>query len=477
MAIKLRPSIWWKAPEGVLLLKTLISEHHTSVEARLQTRVVISSHHSASDLMGAYTSVGMIDPRTGPLPPAHMSARRTSDSNALEPLLTMCREGRTYDVERWIGDGRPLQIDKISGQGRRKNVTALEIALRRGNYALVHLLLCNGYDPNHELHQALDVALEVRRTDLAKLLLEWGVDRHDFDPPTLFATYDRPFFEYCYLSGANLARGHALAEALGFTASNKPLFGFVKRYAPGDPALQYELDIALAYHAGQGREKGVLLCLWAGGNPRAPVEPLEYIHDEPYDEEEAAYRETAVQTAAEGGHAKILARFRPDPSLDDYRRILRCAPSREVVEIMAPTKFPEDMTELVRTYLMFGGFLFRRSHEDLYGGLESLFERGARWSEASQVELRSLRRSILDSDDRAFVRFVQVIGTSDYVAPAIRHELARTPAFRKRWDEAGLRPRAMRWVDEEKREDLRALQAAFSIGPAIPPADRKKGRR
>jgi hypothetical protein len=223
----------------------------------------------------------------------------------------------------------------MSGQSRRKNATALEIALRRGNYALVHLLLCNGYNPSHELHGALDVALEVRRTDLAKLLLEWGVNRHDFDLAKLFATYDRQFFEYCYLNGVDVTRGHALAEALGYTASNKPLFGFMKRYVPGDPALQYELDTALAYHAGEGRAKGVVLCLWAGGNPRAPVEPLEYIHDEPYDEEEAAYRDTAIRAAASGRHAGILARFRPDPSLDDYDRILRSAPTREVIDILA----------------------------------------------------------------------------------------------------------------------------------------------
>lgn len=419
----------------------------------------------------------MIDPRTGPLPPAETTARRTSDSDALEPLLAICREGRTYDVERWIAAGQPLQIDKLSGQSRRKNATALEIALRRGNYALVHLLLCNGYDPNHELHGALDVALEVRRTDLAKLLLVWGVNRHDFDLAKLFATYDRQFFEYCYLNCVDLTRGHALAEALGYTASNKPLFGFMKRYAPDDLALQYELDMALAYHAGQGREKGVVLCLWAGGNPRAPVEPLKYIHDEPYDEEEAAYRETAIRAAASGRHAGILARFRPDPLLDDYDRILRSAPPREVIDILAPERFPEEMTDIVRNYISFDGWRFRRERAEPYSGLESLFERGARWTDASKDELRSLRRMILDSQDYAFVRFVQVIGTADYVSPAIRHELARTPAFQKRWDEVGLRPRPTRWVDEEKREAFKMLQAAFGIPPLATPAQKKKGRR
>jgi hypothetical protein len=134
------------------------------------------------------------------------------------------------------------------------------------------------------------------------------------------------------------------------------------------------------------------------------------------------------------------------------------------------------MTEIVRNYISFDGWRFRRESAEPYSGLERLFERGARWTDASQEEIRSLRRSILDSDDRSFVRFVQVIGTSAYVAPAIRHELARTPAFQKRWDEVGLRPRPTRWLDEEKREAFKVLQAAFGIPPLASYA-KTKGRR
>jgi hypothetical protein len=55
-----------------------------------------------------------------------------------------------------------------------------------------------------------------------------------------------------------------LAEALAYHTSNKPIFGFAKRHREHDPAIQNELNIALAHHAAEGNEKGIALCLCVG---------------------------------------------------------------------------------------------------------------------------------------------------------------------------------------------------------------------
>jgi hypothetical protein len=119
--------------------------------------------------------MGFNDPRnaTGernPLPPRFATSREE-----LTGLLELCRAGRIYDVETWIADGRPLQI---SGTGPRRHgrrqATALEVAMERGNHSLVLLLLANGYDPNQEESSPLDQALRDRRWDLVDLLLDWG---------------------------------------------------------------------------------------------------------------------------------------------------------------------------------------------------------------------------------------------------------------------------------------------------------------
>jgi hypothetical protein len=72
---------------------------------------------------------------------------------------------------------------------------------------------------------------------------------------------------------------HALARALGYHSSNKPLFGFAKRYQETDPRIRRELNMALAQQSSTGNEKGALLCLWAGGDPHATVPALPYFEE------------------------------------------------------------------------------------------------------------------------------------------------------------------------------------------------------
>jgi hypothetical protein len=76
--------------------------------------------------------------------------------------------------------------------------------------------------------------------------------------------------------GVDLTANHEPAEALADHTSNKPLFRFAKRPREHDPGIQKELAIALVHHAGEGNEKGVQLCLWAGADPRASVLSLRF---------------------------------------------------------------------------------------------------------------------------------------------------------------------------------------------------------
>ena len=121
-------------------------------------------------------SATFVDPRTSPDPLAPKPpARFTKDANELQELHQLCREGRIYDVERWIQAGRPLQLPAgVPIDRRRRFRTALEIAFDRQDHALLLLLLANGYDLAAEPECPLDVALRSRRKDLLDLLLDWG---------------------------------------------------------------------------------------------------------------------------------------------------------------------------------------------------------------------------------------------------------------------------------------------------------------
>ena len=297
--------------------------------------------------------IQFVDPRDDPKPPKEKTAARTTnDPEALGELHRLCREGRLYDVERWIRGGRPLQVKHgVTIKGRRLT-SALEIALESRNYALVLLLLCNGYDLNIEPACPLDLALRARRWDLLDMLLEWGADVHRVSVDELLETYNSELWERFRAMGVDLTAGHAMAEALAYHTSNKPLFGFAKRHREHDPAIQKELNIALVHHADEGNEKGVMLCLRAGANPHAPAPSLRYPTDVDEDDEcEEADRFhgwTAVEEACSRGETRILERLRPDPARDDFDELLQRASNEYVVRFLARLGLPKDVGAVIR---------------------------------------------------------------------------------------------------------------------------------
>ena len=62
----------------------------------------------------------------------------------LRELHRLCKEGKLYEVEDWIRQGRPLQGGPPARPHWRYR-TALEIALETGQHSLTLLLLRNGY--------------------------------------------------------------------------------------------------------------------------------------------------------------------------------------------------------------------------------------------------------------------------------------------------------------------------------------------
>lgn len=141
-----------------------------------------------------------IDPRTSNGDVASKPApRTTTQADELTELHALCRDGRLYDVERWISDGRPLQAAGGTPSGRA--TSALTIAIEAGNHSLVRLLLSNGYDANQEAGSPLDLPLRARRFDLVQLLLVWGADPHRVDLSDVFGTYR----SYCSRNSTNWA--------------------------------------------------------------------------------------------------------------------------------------------------------------------------------------------------------------------------------------------------------------------------------
>ena len=388
--------------------------------------------------MGAGTVAQFVDPRADPEPRAPRStARLTAAAEELEEIHSLCRLGRLYDVERWIRAGRPLQLAASSPAERRRHRSALEVALDRQDHSLILLLVANGYDLALEPECPLDRALKLRRGDLVDLLLEWGADPRRVDLDILFETYDSQLFERFRGLGVDLTAGHALAYALGYHTSNKPLLGFAKRHRLDEPRIQTALDIALAHHAGEGHEKGVLLCLWAGADPHAPAPDMDYmgIRDDEEDEDEGR---SAIQQACSGGHASILERLRPDPARDDYEELFFSAANENVIAILARSALPKDSGRVIALQLARANWPFH-DHRPVEA-LRALFAAGVRWQTSPVEEIASARRDLLRCSDYLFADLMKLLATADHCSREVLTELARTPSMRERMKRVGLIP-------------------------------------
>jgi hypothetical protein len=121
------------------------------------------------------------------------------------------REGRLYDVERWIAEGKPLQLAPEAIPKGTRPKTALKIAIETGQHSLTTLLLQNGYRLELERYSPLNLALRSRRWDLFDLLLDFGGDMRSVHVYTVLETYNADLYERFRAAGYDLTEHHAMA--------------------------------------------------------------------------------------------------------------------------------------------------------------------------------------------------------------------------------------------------------------------------
>lgn len=418
-----------------------------------------------------------IDPRSNPEPPARASRAPADHGDERRELILFCATGRVYDAERWIRDSRPIQARCYKTPKKRTIETPLQAAVRTKHRDLVLLLLCNGYrldlEPN-DWDSALNISLSGRAFDLFDLLVAWGADPRNVELSTLFDTYKTELFERFQNLGIDLTKGHALASALAYHTSNRPLFGFAKRHRVTNPKMHTELNIALGHHVCEQSEKGVQLCLWAGADPHAPALSLRFWRgssDEDDESDEPDYGVSAVYQACLNGNADILKRLRPDAARDDFEELYQVATSRCVVDILARQTLPKHVGPVIQHHLWWA--TFARDYWRQTDLLRRLFELGVRWTESSPEEIADLRRGLLKAPQSVFVELMKLLATTDYCSAELLRQLARTPSMHARMKEVGFIPPS---EDDPKRfSQLRPTRSRevlkkFGIELPKPPA-------
>jgi hypothetical protein len=349
-------------------------------------------------------------------------------------LTLLCKQGRIFDIQRWIKEGRPLQLDlSIEPRPHGSQKTALEIAIETGQHSLVELLLEGGYRVDEGRHSPIDVALRCRRPDIVGLLVESGADVGRVDPDFVFDSYDLSLIECFYNLGVDYGERNALGLYLGQRA-NKPLLGFCRQHKD-DPSIHQQLLIGLVEAiSDKAGAKRAALCVWAGADPH------EVVADERYPEDEW---EPAIVSAALYGRWELVKSWSPDPRIVDFDRLYERAPDADIVEYLASIEPPRDLT----TILLNGGIQ--------HGVFPAILEAAGRWESADPDSLQEIRRQIMGSTrlswaDKAilgrseaaaqkdFERLMRPLADPERCDPAIYEELTRTSAMKKQLVAVGL---------------------------------------
>jgi hypothetical protein len=373
----------------------------------------------------------------------------------VRPLHQLCREGRLYEVERWIADGKPLQLTPEALPKGARPKTALQIALETGQHSLATLLLRNGYQLELERYAPLDLALRSRRWDLFELLLDWGGDIRSVDVYTVLETYNSDLYERFRASGYDLTEHHAMASILGHSTSNRPLLGFVKRHRVEDPRIQRELNMALGDHAREGNERGVALCLWAGADPHAPALSLNLGIAEDADsedDEEPFLGWSAISEAARAGNLGILKRLGPDPARDDFDELYEYARYESIVAFLLTMQPPRDLTQILSWHLRWLEDRFPNTSVGYRGTgvIEAILKCGVRWEEKDPERLAGIRRSLSRIRDYHLKSIHHRLERPEICAPETYQELVRTPKMQARLISLGLKKKPI--TESEKRK-------------------------
>jgi hypothetical protein len=132
----------------------------------------------------------------------------TTTSEDAKELVKLCRTGRLYDVQKWIAEGKPLEVSAP----RKK--TLLEIAVETEFDSLVELI------GKHERDQvsknaALGDAVALRRLDLVELLLEDGAEITSVPFADVLLTWDPKLMRFFFDHSADPIKGSPFVVAFG----------------------------------------------------------------------------------------------------------------------------------------------------------------------------------------------------------------------------------------------------------------------
>jgi hypothetical protein len=371
-------------------------------------------------------------------------AEHSATIEQAKELVQLCRQGRLYELDKWIAEGKSLDISSARKRGRQRSL--LEIAVETGFHSLVELIAKHDRNQSGKV-AALNDAVASRRLDLVELLLANGADIKCVPLADVLLTWEPKLIRFFLDHGADPLEGRPFAVAFGSKVRTalRPFSEYKRAHPELTAQLQEQLDCALRHFCGEGDMKWVSLLMWAGGDPRSrgPVLGKEYTEDP------ECYT-SGLEEACEAENIDVLKKLKPEASHDDLSRLLYCATVsarqatiKYLLEIGAnPNDKPNGGSKPLDTALW--RFSFARFHPytaqrlrskyDLWQDFEclrELLQHGAIWDPDDQYSTNSLRGTLLECDPSVTVELLKLFRQHNACPAARVHKLLGTPRMKE----------------------------------------------
>jgi hypothetical protein len=340
----------------------------------------------------------------------------------LFPIVAYARAGDLKSVQAWIDGGSPLNLP-VGKKTRRQS--PLQIAIQSGFLTLTEMLLDGGADANAD--EALHLAVNCGRTDIARMLLDRGVPVAQVHFSRVCESGQTDLIHLFLERGASPVDDAPFYNAL--TYQLKPILGIFKGLLEKDPRLQPQADAALGYYANKTNPRGVGLMVWAGAKPDAEI-TLECDQKS----------ETPLEVAARTGDVATLKTMKPEKypaSLGKLASAAYIGKSDEMLKYLlsigAPLNDSEDGScSLLRSALWhleldssrgfgFGGGADSTKLNQHIAAIEQLLGQGAKFP---SVEPRYMRRTFVSIGPERIIQLLRIFQksgafTSEYLLGVI----------------------------------------------------------
>lgn len=374
--------------------------------------------------------------------PTTIGDRNSNDvANENSELIRLCRTGRLYDIEKWIADGKSLEV-RAARRGRQKSL--LQIAVDTGFHSLVELIAKNETRQESK-NAALADAVSLRRMALIELLVANGGDIKSVPFIDVLLTWEPNMIRFFLERGSDPVEGRPFAEAFRskIRTALRAYLDCKRAHPELAVQLQEQLDCALRYFCGEGDLKWVSLLMWAGGDPRSPGPCL----GKDYTDDPECYV-SGLEQACYPENADVLKKLKPDPSRDNLSELLKHAVGRRatmqyLLEIGAnPNDKPNGGSSALDSalwWLNFAGFdPYRRNSlkskyqlSKAFDCIGELLAHHAVWNPNEQSQINSLRRILLECEPDVTIELLKLFRSHNACPAEHVHKLLGTPRMKE----------------------------------------------